>query len=292
MFDKLDDEARAHVRTIIEGAAASKPAPGTTERKIGDYFASFMNTAKVEADGIDAIKPDLDRIAAAKTPADLSRLFGEPGFQSPVSVYIGPDDKDPEAYFINLVQSGLGMPDRDYYLKDDPRLKEARAAYVAHVERMLMLAGVPDAKGKSARVMALETKIARAHWAVERTRDVVANYNPKSRAAVKTFAPGLDWQAMFDAMNVGAQDRFNVNTPTALKAIAVLVTSQPPEDWKAYLTYHHLHSHAPYFPSRSTTRTLPFTAGSSPAAKRSASAGNAGWRLSTARSAKRLARST
>jgi predicted metalloendopeptidase len=248
MFDKLDDEARAHVRTIIERAAASKPAPGTTERKIGDYFASFMNMAKVEADGIDAIKPDLDRIAAAKTPADLSQLFGEPGFQSPVSVYIGPDDKDPEAYFINLVQSGLGMPDRDYYLKDDARLKEARAAYVAHVERMLTLAGVPDAKGKAARVMALETKIARAHWAAERTRDVVANYNPMSRAAVKTFAPGLDWQAMFDAMSVGAQDRFNVNTPTALKAVAVLVTSQPLEDWKAYLTYHHLHSHAPYLP--------------------------------------------
>jgi predicted metalloendopeptidase len=248
MFSKLDDEARAHVRMIIEGAAASKPAPGSIERKIGDYFASFMNTAKLEADGIDAIKPDLDRIAAAKTPADLSRLFGEPGFQSPIGAYIGPDDKDPDAYFVNLAQSGLGMPDRDYYLKDDPRLKEARAAYVAHVERLLTLAGVPDAKVGSARVMALETKIAQAHWAAERTRDAIANYNPKSRAEVKTFAPGLDWQAMFDAMKVGTWNRFNVNTPTALKDIAVLVTSQPLEAWKAYLTYHHLHAHAPYLP--------------------------------------------
>src|SRR5262245_15887866 len=119
MGQKLDDEARANVRTIIEGAAASKPAAGSIERKIGDYFASFMDTAKIEADGVNAIKPDLDRIAAVKTTSELSRLFGEPGFQSPVGGYIGPDDKDPDAYFVNLVQAGLGMPDRDYYLKDD-----------------------------------------------------------------------------------------------------------------------------------------------------------------------------
>ena len=106
----LDDEARANVRKIIEGAAASKPAAGSVEQKIGDYFASFMDTAKLEAAGVAAIKPDLDRIAAAKSATDLSALFGAPGFQSPVGVYIGPDDKDPNAYFVNLVQSGLGIP--------------------------------------------------------------------------------------------------------------------------------------------------------------------------------------
>ena len=78
----------------------------------------------------------------------MARLFGEPGFQSPVGVYIGPDDKDPDAYFVNLVQSGLGMPDRDYYLKDDPKLKETRDAYLAHIGRMLTLAGVSDASGQ------------------------------------------------------------------------------------------------------------------------------------------------
>ena len=248
MGQKLDDEARANVRKIIEGAAAAKPAPGSIERKIGDYFASFMDTVKIEADGVNAIKPDLDRIAALKTTSELSRLFGEPGFQSPVGGYIGQDDKDPEAYFVNLVQAGLGMPDRDYYLKDDPKLKETRSAYVAHIGRMLTLAGISDASPKAARVMALETRIARVHWPAERTRDAIANYNPKSRAEIKTFAPGLDWQAMFDALEVGGWDRFNANTPDALKGIAALVTSQPLDDWKAYLTYHHLHNHAPYLP--------------------------------------------
>jgi putative endopeptidase len=248
MFTKLDDEARANVRKIIEGAAATKPAQGSIEQKIGDYFASFMDTAKIEADGIAALKPDLDRIGAMKTPGELARLFGEVGFQSPVGGYIGQDDKDPEAYFVNLLQAGLGMPDRDYYIKDDPKLKETRTAYQAHVGRLLTLAGIPDATAKAARIMALETKIAQAHWARERTRDAIANYNPKRRAELASFAPGLDWQAMFDAMGVGAWDRFNANTPTALKGIAALVASQPLEDWKAYLTYHHIHNHAPYLP--------------------------------------------
>src|SRR6185436_10132790 len=147
------------------------------------YYASFMDTAKIEASGVNALKPDLDHIAAAKTPADLSRLFGEPGFMSPIGVYVGPDDKNPDAYFVNLIQSGLGLPDRDYYLKDDPKLKEIRAEYQAHIGRMLTLAGADDATGKAARIMALETRIAKAHWAAERTRDAIANYNPKSRSA-------------------------------------------------------------------------------------------------------------
>jgi putative endopeptidase len=246
--EKLDDEARANVRKIIEGAASAKPAAGSVEQKIGDYFASFMDTGKLEAAGIGALKPDLDRIAAATSASDLAKLFGAPGFQSPVGVYIGPDDKDPDSYFVNLVQSGLGMPDRDYYLKDDPKLKEVRAAYLAHIGRMLMLAGIAEAEAKAPRIMALETKLAQAHWAAERTRDAIANYTPKSRAEIKTFAPGIDWQAMFDAMEVGSWDRFNANTPTALKGIAALVTSQPLDDWKAYLTYHHVHNHAPYLP--------------------------------------------
>jgi len=199
--EKLDDEARANVRKIIEEAAASKAASGSVEQKIGDFYASFMDTARIESAGIKALKPDLDHIAAAKSVADLSRLFGEPGYQSPIGVYVGPDDKNPDAYLANVVQSGLGLPDRDYYLKDDPKLKEIRAAYQAHIARMLMLAGVDDAAGKAARIMALETKIARAHWAAERTRDAIANYNPKNRAAVIAFAPGLDWPAMFEAMS-------------------------------------------------------------------------------------------
>jgi predicted metalloendopeptidase len=248
MFNKLDDEARANVRKIIEGAAASKPAPGSVDQKIGDYFASFMDTSKIASDGLNAIKLDLDRIGALKTPSELSRLFGEVGFQSPVGGYIGPDDKNPNAYFVNMVQSGLGMPDRDYYLKDDPKLKETRDAYVAHIGRMLALAGTDDTQATAARIMALETKIARVHWAAERTRDAIANYNPKSRAALIAFAPGLDWQAMFDTLEVGAFDRFNANTPTALQGIAALVSSQPLADWKAYMAYHHLHNHAPYLP--------------------------------------------
>jgi putative endopeptidase len=248
MINKLDDEARANVRKIIEDAAAKKGPAGSLEQKIGDFYASFMDMAAIEAAGVGALKPDLDRIAAIATVRDLSRLFGEVGFQSPVGAYVNSDAKDPNAYTFEVFQAGLGMPDRDYYLKGDPKLKEARAAYLAHVGRMLALARVADAEAKAARIMALETTIAKVHWAAERTRDVMANYNPKTRAQLAAFAPGLDWQAMLDAMGAGTWDRFNVNTPTALQGIASLVRTQPLDDWKAYMTYHHLRNHAPYLP--------------------------------------------
>ena len=248
MGNKVDDDARANVRKIIEDAAAQKKPAGSIEQKIGDYYASFMDTAKIEADGVNAIKPDLDRIAAVKNTSELSRLFGEVGFQSPVGGYVDQDPKDPNKYILLVFQSGLGLPDRDYYLKNDPKLKETRDAYPPHIARMLGLAGIPDAEAKAAKVMALETKIAQVHWAAERTRDTLANYNPKTRAQLVAFAPGLDWQAMLDAMGIGTWDSYSANTPTALQGIAALVKSQPLEDWKAYLTYHHLHNHAPFLP--------------------------------------------
>ena len=248
MSAKLGDDARANVRKIIEDAAAQKKAPGSVEQQIGDYYASFMDTAKIEADGINAIKPDLDRIAAVKDTRELSRLFGETGFQSPVGVYVDQDPKDPNKYILLVYQAGLGLPDRDYYLKDDPKLKETRAAYQPHIARLLALASVPDAEATAAKIMALETRIARVHWAAERTRDTMANYNPKTRAQLIAFASGLDWQAMLDAMAIGTWDSYSANTPTALQGIASLVTSQPLEDWKAYLTYHHLHNHASFLP--------------------------------------------
>jgi putative endopeptidase len=246
MSAKLGDDARANVRRIIEDAAAQKRAPGSNEQKIGDYYASFMDTGTIEADGINAIKPDLDRIAAVKDVRELSRLFGETGFQSPIGVYVDQDPKDPNKYILLVYQAGLGLPDRDYYLKDDPKLKETRAAYQPHIARMLALAGIPDAEATAAKILALETRIARVHWAAERTRDTMANYNPKTRAQLIAFAPGLDWQSMLDAMEIGTWDSYSANTPTALKGIASLVASQPVDDWKAYLTYHHLHNHASF----------------------------------------------
>jgi putative endopeptidase len=249
MFDKLDDDARASVRAIIEEAAKQKAAAGSVDQKIGDYYASFMDTAKIEADGVAAIKPDLDTIAAIASVRDLSRVFGEVGFMAPVGTYVDSDPKDPEKYTLGVAQSGLGMPDRDYYLKNDPKLKDTRTAYQAHIGRMLGLAGIAEPETKAAKIMALETKIAQVHWPAERTRDTLANYNPKTRAQLAAYAPGLDWQAMLDAMGIGSWDLYNANTPTALKSIAALVTSQPLDDWKAYLTYHHLHNHAPFLPT-------------------------------------------
>ena len=253
-----------------------------------------MDTARIEADGINALKPDLDRIAAAKTPRDLSRLFGEPGFQSPVGVYVDPDAKNPNAYIVNLVQSGLGLPDRDYYLKDDPKLKEMRAAYQAHIGRMLTLAGVADASGKAARIMALETKIAQAHWAAERTRDAIANYNPKTpRRARRPSRPAstgrrcstpwasATWDLLQRQHADGAEGHRGAGDVAAARRLEGVPDLSPPAQPRAVPAQGD---------RRRELRLLRQDAGR--AASSSASGGSAAWTWSTTGSARPSARST
>ena len=119
-FHKLNDLSEERVKTLIEKAAATQPAAGTPEQKIGDYFASFMDQEGIEAKGLAPLQQDLARIQAASSKKDIATLFGLPGFMSTFGAGIAPDLKDPNRYAIDIVQSGLGLPDRDYYLKNDP----------------------------------------------------------------------------------------------------------------------------------------------------------------------------
>src|SRR5690606_38816857 len=135
-FHKLNDLSEQRVKQLIEQAAAAQPAPGTPEQKVGDYYASFMDEAGIEAKGLKPIEEDLARIRAARTKKDIATLFGLPGYMSTFGVGISPDLKDPSRYSIDIGQSGLGLPDRDYYLKDDAKLKEHRDKYVAYIEQM------------------------------------------------------------------------------------------------------------------------------------------------------------
>src|SRR5690349_5357590 len=138
-FNKLNDLSEERVRKLIEKAAGAKPAAGTPEQKIGDYFASFMDQSVIESKGLAPIEAELARIQAAKSKKDIATLFGLPGYMSTVGVAISADPKDPNRYSIDVGQSGLGLPDRDYYLKSDAKLVEHRAKYVAYIEQMLTL---------------------------------------------------------------------------------------------------------------------------------------------------------
>src|SRR5207248_3055603 len=179
-----------------EQAAAAHGAAGTPEQQIGDFYAAFMDEAAIEANGLAPAEADLKRIAAANTHEAIARLFGEPGFASLFDVQLPADFKNPDRYAVIVSESTLGLPDRDYYLKDDAQLKELRAKYVAYIEQMLTLGGVNDAQALAHEIMAFETAASKVQWPIEKRRDVEAIYNPRSKQQLLAFAPGY---CTFDA---------------------------------------------------------------------------------------------
>jgi predicted metalloendopeptidase len=151
---------------------------------------------------------------------------------------------------VSIGQGGLGLPDRDYYLKDDPQLKEIRAKYAGYIATVLELAQVADAKGKAQRILAFETSIARVSWPIEKRRDVEAQYNPRTMTQVREYAKGFDWQAFMDAAELGSRKDVIVGELTAVRDIAKLVGATPLPTLKDYLTFHHLNSYASYLPKK------------------------------------------
>ncbi|MGZ6970645.1 MAG: M13 family peptidase, partial [Thermoanaerobaculia bacterium] len=241
---------------------AKSPAPaGSDERKIGDTYATFMDEAAIEAKGLVPLKPALDRVAAVADKAGLARALGETlradvdvlnatNFYTPnvLGLWVAQDLDEPSKYSPFLLQGGLGMPDRDYYLDPAPRMAEIRTKYVAYAERMLTLAGIPDAAAKAARVFELERKIATTHVSREDSEDVVKGNNHWARADFPVNAPGLDWFLYFGAAGLGGQASFVVWQPGAVTGLAALVESEPLATWKEYLTFRTLSRAATYLP--------------------------------------------
>ncbi|HEV7445386.1 MAG TPA: M13 family metallopeptidase [Steroidobacteraceae bacterium] len=250
VFNQLDELSKARVREIIESAAASQPAPGSPAQKIGDYYAAFMDEAAIESNGLAPVQDDLKRISAANSKQDIATLFGSAGFTSLFDLDLPPDLKNPDQYSVVITQSHLGLPDRDYYLKDDPKLKEFRARYTQYIEQMLTLGGVPDVPAKARDIMAFETEAAKLQWPIEKRRDVDATYNPRTKAQLLAYAPGFAWQAFLDASEIGSRQDLILGELTAIKDLAALLNRTPLPTLKAYLTFHYLSDHAPYLPKR------------------------------------------
>ncbi len=249
-FNVLEDLSEERVRQIIEQAAASHAAAGSPEQKIGDYYASFMDQAAIEAKGLAPVAADLQRIAAAASHEEVARLFGEPGFASLFDIDLPPDLKNPDRYSVVISQSNLGLPDRDYYLKDDPQLQEIRGKYRAYIEQMLTFAGLADAPAQAAAILAFETSLAKAQWPNEKRRDVDATYNPRTKAQLIAYAPGFDWQAFLEASEIGTRENLILSEITALRDLAAIFKRTPVPTLRAYLVFNYLSDHAPYLPKR------------------------------------------
>jgi putative endopeptidase len=249
-FNRLEDLSEQRVREIIEQAAAARPPTGSAEQKIGDYYASFMDQAAIEANGLAPVSADLQRIVGARSHREIARLFGQPGFASLFDVDLPPDLKNPDRYSVVIRQSHLGLPDRDYYLRDDEHLQDIRRKYLAYIEQMLTLGGVADPRAKAAAIMAFETRVAQAQWPIEKRRDVDATYNPRTKAQLQAYAPGFDWQAFLESSDLGRRENLIVSELTAIRDLAAIFARTPVTTLRAYLQFNYLSDHAAYLPQR------------------------------------------
>jgi predicted metalloendopeptidase len=242
-------------------STASAPAASPEARKVGDFYASYLDEAAIEAKGLKPLRPALERIQAIHDRAGLALALGhtlraDVDVLNATNMYTGnlfgmwmtQDLDNPSRYLPFLLQGGLGMPDKDYYLNPAKGMPEIRAQYLAHITNLLTLAKVADPAGKAARIMALETRIAQSHWSREDSGDVLKGNNHWTRADFDRKAPGLDWTGYFKAAGLGAQNDFVVWQPEAIIGCSALAAHESLATWKDYLTLRTLEHHAEVLP--------------------------------------------
>ena len=245
----IDETLKPRLRSIVDAAAQPRADRSSSEQKIGDLYASFLDEKTVAARGIEPIKADLAAIDGLKTNADLPALIAQlsiAGVTTPIGGYRDIDAKNPTRYLYRFVQTGLSFSDRDYYLKDTKDFKDLRAKFRAHVEKILKLGGFADAAAQADRVLAFETKMAQSHWPLEKARDDELTYNVFHRADFDAKAPGFAWAALFGAAKLDKFNDFLVSQPDTLAATAKFIGSGALDDWKAYLRYHTIAAYAPF----------------------------------------------
>ncbi|MGL4745972.1 MAG: M13 family metallopeptidase, partial [Dermatophilaceae bacterium] len=248
-FDMLRDTAEEHVRAIIEEVAAGAPEAGSAAAKVGDLYASFLDQATVEARGREPLDADLERVRAVATSNDLMRLLGEfarTGVGGLFSPIVSTDDRDPTRYVVYLEQAGIGLPDESYYREEQHAAR--REAYVAHIARMLELAGWPDAEVAAQRVMRLETRLAAGHWDQVTNRDPVKTYTLTDAAGLAELSPGVDWASYLIGLHApdGAFAAVVVRQPDYLRAMATALADDSLVAWRDWLAWQVAHATAPY----------------------------------------------
>jgi putative endopeptidase len=249
-FDELRAKSEEDVRAALEDAAKSATAAGSVDRKAVDYYRAYLDTAAIETKDLTPAKADLIQIAAAKTHEDIVAfaVAGDKAGNLPVDIGVTLDAKRPDVYVVGVRQSGLGMPDRDYYLKDDAKFADARSKYRAYVETVLSLAAYSDAAKSADAIVAVEHEIAALHWPRDKSRDRDLTYNPKSGAVLRAFAPEVPWDVGLTSFGARAQDFFVVAQTDAIQGLAKLFRATPLETWRAYLTFHYLSQMADVLP--------------------------------------------
>jgi putative endopeptidase len=249
-FSRLAEDAQGKLRGILEEAAAKNAPAGSTEQKIGDYYSSYLDADGIEAKGATPAAPILSAIASASSHEDVARFMAraELRLPAPIDLSITLDEKNPDRYVVSISHGGLGLPDRDFYLRDDEQFKKIRAQYQEHIARLLTLGGQANSAEGAAAIVTLETEIAKLHWPRADRRDRDKTYNARSRADLVALAPAFPWDATFDAAGLGKVDHVVVSELSAMKPLGELFRATPVSTWRTYLTYHYLRRHAALLP--------------------------------------------
>ena len=258
---KLAEEANLRTRSLLEEASKDSAPAGSDERKIGDYYAAYMDESAIEATGLEPLKKELESIAAISDRRALAEAAGRTvradvdplnntNLHTPhlFGVWVAQDFNEPTRSVPYFLQGGIGMPDREYYLSDSPHMADIRVKYKAHIAAVLKLANVANADVKAARIFDLEMKIAKIHWSREDSEEVHKANNPWTREEFRTKAPGLDWTAFFKAAGLDGMSMVIVWQPSAIAGEASLIGKEPLETWKDYLAYQLLDSWSSLLP--------------------------------------------
>lgn len=262
-FDVLRLNSSERLRKLAEEASAN-PSKNSIYQRVGDFYASAMDSAAIEKLGYSPIKQQLQKL---DTLSDKKEVLNEIASLRTIGVggllygfYVGQDDKNVNAYIPQFAQGGTTLPDRDYYLKNDARSKAIRTAYVSYMTDMFRLTGDNDAvaEKKAESILALETGLAKVQLSRVEMRDPKKTYHKYSIADFTKLTPGFDWKSLMDTMKVSKADSVLVNNPEFFKAADALFSAVPLETWKAYLQWAVIKSAAPYLSSAFVNRSFEF----------------------------------
>jgi putative endopeptidase len=255
----LSELTTQRVNELLKEAAAQHARPGSEAQKIGEFYDSFMDEAAIESKGLKTLEPDLKRIDGIFSRSGLAAALGETlradvdvlnstNLHTPhlLGLWVAQDLNDPKRYLPFLLQGGLGMPDRQYYLGTSPAMAAIRPQYLAHIATVLKAAGIDAADARAAKIFELERRMAEVHWTRTASEQIEAGNNHWSREQFYAQAPDLDWRAFFSAAGLGGQSEFVVWQPSALIGLSKLAATESLDTWKDYLKFHALEDAAPY----------------------------------------------
>ena len=262
-FDELAEHNRMVLRGILEKVAKPDPKRAAIDQKIGDYYASCMDDKAIEAKGLAPLKPEFDRIAALKTKEEVGAVLARLHAEAVPAIFrfgVQPDFKDASLNIAVVDQAGLALPDRDYYLSDEPRFVDLRQKYPGHVAKMFELMGEPkEAAAKDAQtVLDIETALAKVSIDRVRRRDPANRQHVMPRAELVKLTPGIDWNAYFTATGAPAFTQINVGWPDFFKGVDELLAAKSLDEWKTYLRWHVIHQAAPLLPAAFVDESFDF----------------------------------